>query len=902
MTTDPNVALRDYATDGVPSSGVHQPLKSDLREILIYHKSLIDSGAVGGKIYASKAAMDADLTPAANTSAIIIEDATPANDGFYRKVGGTGTGSWTKVSSAVPGFQYIRAVNAGAGTANAIVATSALPIPTDAHAALILLNITVANTSTVTLAINGETAKGLKSSSGGDLDGGALIAGQVLLVSYDGTNYRITDNFSPELSAQIAQAVAAAERAELAELNAETAQSATAADRAIVVTATQEVTGNPLPMFTGTAGFLVDLTDGTTAFSNTARSAAATVGGVVKGVTDLGPNGRHFTQSVDANAPLLKRDAQGLYCLDFAQVAGVNKWLSNAAGGQSDAFFYLVAVRVNQVATVLPILSNRSGTNVGSELAVQSSARALVYTGSTSTFDVPAFPARTMAANTPGEFAIIGANYDGDTLFTSIDDEISTGTSSPTHATNATAGTFLGRTKSTNSTTSFNGDLYMAMAIERTATHDEWLRAVAYFQKRCKAHGLSVGALSFARQQIEARAADVDILIISDSLMDARDEGGFRIAQAIQRRYPLHTVTYRTFDEAGNAWQTAATLQTGTSGRTIRIHNSARSLSMPQRMMADRYANVVTGLPGCTLVLWNHGKNISTPNRFDCEIRGEFMGPMEQVRLTWPNARHAVFYQPPNRDDDNMNPIYTAIRNIATQRGSTRIIDVRKEFEAANLSPALYTDNLHPNKAGSRLYARAFEKEWDLASVVADAAVTSTLSVTATNRLLNGDFQTWSGAVPDNWTAVGSPTILKDTGNIDSAFGGAHSLKITNAGGAIGYVTQTVSAGNLTSLKTAGFASLHSRVYETLGDANTGRVDVIVTAASLSGGSATYRTYNSGDQGGAWRSQVIAGIPIPSDATAVEVRAYATGTTVTGDIASFSEMVLCDGHLPRTMA
>ncbi len=51
--------------------------------------------------FATKAAMDADLNYPANQIALVSGDPTPANNGYYRKVGASGTGSWAKLAATV---------------------------------------------------------------------------------------------------------------------------------------------------------------------------------------------------------------------------------------------------------------------------------------------------------------------------------------------------------------------------------------------------------------------------------------------------------------------------------------------------------------------------------------------------------------------------------------------------------------------------------------------------------------------------------------------------------------------------------------------------------------------------------------------------------------------------------
>lgn len=56
--------------------------------------ALLAGGAAGVIGFATRSAMNADLAHAAGTVAYVVTDPTPANNGVYIKVGGSGTGSW----------------------------------------------------------------------------------------------------------------------------------------------------------------------------------------------------------------------------------------------------------------------------------------------------------------------------------------------------------------------------------------------------------------------------------------------------------------------------------------------------------------------------------------------------------------------------------------------------------------------------------------------------------------------------------------------------------------------------------------------------------------------------------------------------------------------------------------
>ncbi|WP_353641312.1 hypothetical protein [Mesorhizobium sp. WSM2239] len=157
--------------------------------------------AAGGKIYEDKAAMDADAAPAIDTPALVLGDATQANNGLYRKSSAAGVAGWTREGD-VPGYGVVKFANAGAGTADAIVATATGPVYTTAGAQLYSVNITAANTGNVTL--NGIP---LLTNSGNQIAAGGLTIGMNPSFSFDGTSYRL---LSDQANAAIQAAAEAA--------------------------------------------------------------------------------------------------------------------------------------------------------------------------------------------------------------------------------------------------------------------------------------------------------------------------------------------------------------------------------------------------------------------------------------------------------------------------------------------------------------------------------------------------------------------------------------------------------------------------------------------------------------------------------------------------------------------
>ena len=146
--------------------------------------------------------------PPAHQMAWVTGDATAANNGIYENAGSPSAPDWQRRADLPYGL--IHMINTGAGTADAIVATSALPLPTPPGAALLTVNILAANTGNVTL--NG---KPLRTNSGNEIAPGGLTAGSIHAFLDLGDHFRL-------LSDQASAAVLAG--AEAAQLAAEAAR------------------------------------------------------------------------------------------------------------------------------------------------------------------------------------------------------------------------------------------------------------------------------------------------------------------------------------------------------------------------------------------------------------------------------------------------------------------------------------------------------------------------------------------------------------------------------------------------------------------------------------------------------------------------------------------------------
>lgn len=198
---------RDFVSDGIPSSGEHDPKKPDIRRLLGQYEQIISAfTSNGGLIYSSLASLNADLSKPANSMAWVMGDPIAANNGVYGKVGAPGAGSWTRRAD-LP-FPVIVAEDGGEGTPNAIQATSALPV---SGSSLVTLSIYENNTaSPVTVSFNGGASLTMKTNSGNDIPPGGLPS--IVLGRVSGAIFRLVSDVIS--SAIIAAAEGFAEEAQ----------------------------------------------------------------------------------------------------------------------------------------------------------------------------------------------------------------------------------------------------------------------------------------------------------------------------------------------------------------------------------------------------------------------------------------------------------------------------------------------------------------------------------------------------------------------------------------------------------------------------------------------------------------------------------------------------------------
>lgn len=392
----------------------------------------------------------------------------------------------------------------------------------------------------------------------------------------------------------------------------------------------------------------------------------------------------------------------------------------------------------------------------------------------------------------------------------------------------------------------------------------------------------TVSSLTPVKTKILANAADVTILFIGDSTGDASHEWPYRFAQWLGAEHPTHTVQWHQHN--GTAYAAPVSLSAGSGARTIHVYNASVGGYHISRWMTHRYASAIGALTP-DLIITNDGVNPSTSSVDD--VRRLYLGAFQQILLEKPGTPIAVALQHPFRDDDGMDSVIEALRQVAGNYPGMTLIDGHARFVEAGKPAAWYENNTHPNAIGSGIILDELLRHWRAARD--RPPITAFDSWWADradfNLIPNGDFAAFDGVLPDYWHGNGAD-VSKETTLVYP--GKPHSVAVTGTNRTLRY---RVEGEPLRALR-GKRVTLAVRVYSPTGVHDTvGKFWCEVDGAVAGGFSV-----NTGPEGAGWQWQVIDGIRLPPAATLFEVVLASTGTGLAGGTAYFDEVILYQGE------
>lgn len=276
---------------------------------------------------------------------------------------------------------------------------------------------------------------------------------------------------------------------------------------------------------------------------------------------------------------------------------------------------------------------------------------------------------------------------------------------------------------------------------------------------------------------------DATFLLISDSTGTSTYWSPNFFAQ-LAAQFPAYTVTLRYWNNTTFVYDAPTTIQTGSGAQTLAIYNcsisGANTATFLDQYFEDRIPEV---RPDFAMISLGHNEN----------PEAERWGPQYLELLTsviqgCPEAGLCLIAQNPASADTNQELRANVYAEFAAVYGAG-FIDVCQVFNENGGAAALTTDGIHPNVAGSSLWANTVAQAFQYTD--AGEVRTGPIPYPNTQELLtNGDFSRFAGAVPDGWAIGGGATITKDLVNFEAPHD--YAVNIQAVGAVAGYLVQVI--------------------------------------------------------------------------------------------------------------
>lgn len=300
----------------------------------------------------------------------------------------------------------------------------------------------------------------------------------------------------------------------------------------------------------------------------------------------------------------------------------------------------------------------------------------------------------------------------------------------------------------------------------------------------------AIGALSVAdtgadsTQRLMAvlrnETSDASILVVGDSTGNEPSEWVYRLTGLLASQWPSWTVHYRLWNDASGSYDPAVSIQTGTGSRTLTIYNASVAGFTTNSWLGPRAEAAIFALdPKLTIISLGHNEQA------DAGLwHGRYVALTEEITQRLPGTDLLLILQNPATANANQQARNEVYREIAARRGYG-LVDVQQAFLDTGNAPGLTVDGIHPNTAGSILWADTVAAAFVHQPRSPRPQLPSSLTEAADNLLVNGGFDDFGAPVPAHWE-VSNATCSKDTVDFESgrAAGprGAYAVKLTATG------------------------------------------------------------------------------------------------------------------------
>lgn len=390
--------------------------------------------------------------------------------------------------------------------------------------------------------------------------------------------------------------------------------------------------------------------------------------------------------------------------------------------------------------------------------------------------------------------------------------------------------------------------------------------------------------------------------VITDASIVSADLGKRVTGKNIPPGAKVGTVTngvsFVLFDAIGNTiypWGTVLGIKIGTDP-VLHIYNasvgSTRWLYGFGSRVDAMYARVQPNL-----IIANHGNNESDPTDGPANGRDQFRSTylcgVEMLTALCPGAPVILIGQGPRTDSDSADqPVKNAVTaEIANMRGYG-YVDVYQAFlDNSNYVSEWLSDEVHPNTAGSAVWAAEVQKQFDFPTGhrASPPAQLPSLFQTAPSEQLTPSLADYiaRGVTPADWT-TSSATIV-----VDSSTFAFRTAKVTSTA-ALGRVEIPLTIADVAGQ----WITATALVRYTNSGASLGCGCVAIRYTDVNGTNHTELAgYGGGNAVDAWWYNSISA-RIPADATAATICLFGDATGAGSAVTWYRDLVVSRGRLP----
>lgn len=372
---------------------------------------------------------------------------------------------------------------------------------------------------------------------------------------------------------------------------------------------------------------------------------------------------------------------------------------------------------------------------------------------------------------------------------------------------------------------------------------------------------------------------NVNIVVLSDSTADATNEWVYLLATKLGVDFPAFTVSYKLWDTGTNNYGAATTVQTGTGSYTLTFYNASVAGATAMKFTGAYFATAVR--PAAMgqdpdLVMLSYGHNGSNQSERQIAMTGVMSALVSRYL---PFTPVILIGENPVTTDNSMTEKVRLFRSLAAEM-NYGWIDVHAYFIQYAVPLAnYYIDTVHPNAAGSALWANCVHQAFKFNRNAVSGAPNSTL-----NR--GPAYVADSYAAFAGWSTTGL-TVSRETSIFET---NGESTKLTGSGTTSAFLYKNVITGNDIRAYTNRYVTATARIWIP----STAGADVGTIA--LYDGTSTY-TMPYAPKENDWTTVSIT-MKVAAAATALTAYIYLSTSGATTDICYVDRITISDGQLP----